>query len=117
VDFLANCIFCQIASGEIETERVYEDDQVVAFPDINPQAPVHLLIIPRRHIGSLMDLPEGTEELIGRIHRVIIKLAKDFNIHQSGFRVITNCGRDAGQAVFHLHFHLLGGGPLPLKLG
>lgn len=114
---MSGCLFCKIVAGDVKSEFVYEDDQVVAFKDINPAAPVHLLVIPRKHICSLMEVEEGDEVLIGHIHLVIKKLARQFNLDSSGFRVVNNCGKDSGQAVFHLHFHLIGGRPLPLNLG
>ncbi|NLC51415.1 MAG: histidine triad nucleotide-binding protein [Firmicutes bacterium] len=111
------CIFCKIAAGDIKSDIVYEDEKVIAFKDINPAAPVHLLVIPRKHVPSLLEIGEEDKELIGHIHLVLQKLARDFKIDRSGFRVINNCGKDSGQAVFHLHFHLLGGRPLPQNLG
>jgi len=91
---------------------VYEDDRVIAFRDINPQAPVHVLIIPRQHIASLAELGPGDTELAGHLLQVTRNLAEQLNIRESGYRVVTNCGPDGGQVVFHLHFHLLGGKPL-----
>jgi len=88
---------------------VYEDDQVLAFKDINPQAPVHILIIPKRHISGVTTLEEGDEALVGHIHMVARKIARDKSVFQCGFRLVVNSGPDAGQAVDHLHFHLLGG--------
>ena len=102
-----SCIFCQIIHKKIFANIVYEDDNVLAFEDINPQAPVHLLIIPKRHIESLDDMINIKDSIISDIFNVIYKLAKDYNL-ESGFRVITNYGEDAGQTVNHLHFHLLG---------
>ena len=104
----SDCIFCKIAGGQLETELVYEDSEIVAFKDINPQAPVHLLIIPRRHVPSLLDLQEDDADLAGRLLLTANRLARTFKIDQSGYRVLTNCGKDAGQAVSHLHLHLLG---------
>ncbi|HOB87592.1 MAG TPA: histidine triad nucleotide-binding protein [Bacillota bacterium] len=113
----SDCIFCKIAGGQLETELVYEDSEIVAFKDINPQAPVHLLIIPRRHVPSLLDLQEDDADLAGRLLLTANRLARTFKIDQSGYRVLTNCGKDAGQAVSHLHLHLLGGRPLLQTMG
>lgn len=103
------CIFCEIAAKRIESQIVYEDDQVVAFKDIHPQAPVHLLIIPKKHIPGVTSLEESDRELVGHMHLVTQQLAKDFSVYQCGFRLVFNSGPDAGQAVDHLHLHLLGG--------
>ncbi|MBZ4666055.1 histidine triad nucleotide-binding protein [Mahella sp.] len=106
---MADCVFCKIASGEIPSQMVYQDDAVVAFKDVNPQAPIHILIIPRQHIPSLMDLDESNAAIIGHIMLVAKNLARQFGIDQGGFRIVSNCGADAGQSVDHVHFHLLGG--------
>ncbi|HSW36134.1 MAG TPA: histidine triad nucleotide-binding protein [Candidatus Limnocylindrales bacterium] len=108
----ADCVFCKIISREFDTELVYEDEAAVAFKDINPIAPVHLLVVPRKHIPTLLDLDRDDEALIGHLHAVINELARAYELDKTGYRVITNCGRDAGQAVFHLHLHLIGGKPL-----
>lgn len=108
----ADCIFCKIIGKEIEAEIVYEDREIIAFKDINPAAPVHLLVIPRKHIPSLLDLEETDALLIGRLHLVANDLARAFELDRKGYRVVINCGPDAGQAVFHLHLHLLGGRPM-----
>jgi histidine triad (HIT) family protein len=100
-----NCIFCRIASGEIPTKFLYEDDRVLAFPDIRPVSPVHILIIPRKHYPTILDLPD---ELMPNISRAIRQLAKDQHLDSTGFRVVNNCGTDGGQEVMHVHFHLLG---------
>lgn len=107
--FLSECIFCRIVSGELESEIVYEDDRVVAFADVNPQAPLHLLIVPRKHIPTLLDLGEDDLDLVGHIHGVVNRLARDRSVEDGGYRVVVNCGEGAGQSVFHLHFHLLAG--------
>lgn len=104
-----DCLFCKIANKEIESDFVYEDDKVVAFNDINPQAPVHVLIVPRIHISTLNDITEEHNELLGHIMQTAKKIAQDLNIDESGYRVLFNCNRGAGQAVFHIHLHLLGG--------
>lgn len=112
-----NCLFCKIIKGEIPSTKVYEDDEILAFRDIEPMAPVHVLIIPKKHISSLADLKPEDEDLIGKIYGVINKIAKQENISESGFRVVTNSGEDGGQTVKHLHFHLIGGKKLGINLG
>lgn len=105
----AACIFCKIARGEIPAARVYEDERVLAFPDINPQAPLHLLIIPKAHIDSLSALAPGDDELVGHILWVAKELAAQKGVAEKGYRVVVNTGSDGGQSVYHLHFHLLAG--------
>lgn len=105
---MANCIFCKIAAEEMETEFLYEDDQVVAFHDINPVAPVHILVIPKQHIRSVDELTEKENHLVAHIFQVIRKLANKENLN-NGYRIINNCGKEGGQLVPHLHFHLIGG--------
>lgn len=109
---MSDCVFCQIARRELKSDIVWEDDHVVAFRDIHPIAPVHLLVIPKRHYASLLDIPDGDMEVVGRIHAAINRLAREHGVAQSGFRVVNNCGPDSGQIVFHVHFHLIGGKPL-----
>lgn len=104
-----NCIFCKIIRGNLPAEIVYRDEQVTAFRDQHPAAPVHLLIVPNRHITSLNDASDGDEAVLGHIPVVARMLAAQENIHESGYRLILNTGPDAGQSVFHLHFHLMGG--------
>ncbi len=106
---MSECIFCKIANGDIPSEILYEDEKVVAFKDINPQAPVHILIIPRKHIPSVSDLEGNDYDVIGHIFKVANKLAEDEGISEEGFRLVVNCKERAGQTVFHIHFHLLGG--------
>ncbi len=106
---MADCIFCQIVEGVIPTKKVYEDDQVVAFDDINPQAQVHMLVIPKRHVISLEDTQDSDAVLLGQLMVVCAKLARERDLAESGYRVVANTGREAGQTVFHLHFHVLGG--------
>lgn len=106
---MSECLFCGIAEGTAKGEVIYQDDSVVAFRDIRPQAPVHILIIPRQHIASLSDLELENKELTGHVFQIAVKLAREQGVAQSGFRVVVNCGSDAGQTVFHLHYHLLGG--------
>lgn len=104
-----DCLFCKIAAGTIPAKLVYQDDHVVAFRDIKPVAPVHILIIPRRHISSLDDTEPGDRELLGGLLLVASGLARDEGLVEDGYRVVTNIGENAGQSVQHLHFHLLGG--------
>jgi histidine triad (HIT) family protein len=106
---MADCIFCKIARHEIKSDIVYEDGEIIAFNDLNPQAPVHVLVIPKKHIASVSGLTAGDDPLIGRIHRVAGEIAADKKIADKGFRISVNTGQDAGQAVAHIHFHLLGG--------
>ncbi len=106
---MSDCIFCQIAAGDIAADLVYEDDQVVAFRDITPQAPTHILVIPRRHIGTLLDTTTEHLSLLGRLQHAAVKIARDEGLAERGFRLVTNCLEEAGQSVFHLHLHLLGG--------
>jgi histidine triad (HIT) family protein len=105
---MSDCLFCKIVDGEIPAKLVHEDDDVVAFEDIHPQAPVHLLIIPRRHIASLNDATDADAELLGRVVLVARRLAQARGV-ATGYRLINNCGASAGQSVFHLHVHLLAG--------
>ncbi len=103
------CIFCKIAQKELPTKLIYEDNLVVAFDDLHPRAPIHKLIIPRKHIATLNDITDIDMPLIGHILHTAQKLAKDCDIAEQGYRVVNNCNAGAGQTVFHLHFHLLGG--------
>ena len=113
---MENCVFCKIIKGEIPSEKLYEDDEVIAFKDINPAAPIHILVIPKKHIATLLEVREEDSYLIAKIFRVINKLAKDLGIEESGFRIIANCGRDSGQEVMHIHFHLLAGRTMGPKI-
>jgi diadenosine tetraphosphate (Ap4A) HIT family hydrolase len=106
---MSDCVFCGIAAGKIKANLVYQDDAVVAFKDIAPKAPVHILIIPRRHLVSVLDIQSEDHALIGQIFQVAARLAREQGIADSGFRLVVNSGADAGQSVFHLHYHLLGG--------
>ena len=112
-----DCIFCQIAAGKISSDILYQDDEVVAFRDINPQAPTHLLIIPRKHIPSLTDIAEEDTLLVGNMVKVANLLAGREGVAESGYRLAINCGEQAGQLVPHLHLHLLAGRPLSPALG
>ncbi|WP_444861383.1 histidine triad nucleotide-binding protein [Coxiella-like endosymbiont] len=100
------CLFCRIASGE-GSKLIYEDDQVVAFHDVDPKAPVHILVIPRRHISTINDSTSNDETLLGHMMFIATQLAKENNIAENGYRLILNCNRGGGQAVFHIHLHLL----------
>ena len=111
-----NCLFCKIIKGEIPSEKVYEDDEILAFKDIHPVAPVHILVIPKKHIDSIAVLEKQDEPLVGRIYSVINKIAEEQGVKEDGFRVIVNCGKDGGQEVMHLHFHLLAGAKLGQKI-
>ena len=112
-----DCIFCQIAAGKIPSEILYQDEKVIAFRDINPQAPTHLIIIPREHIPSLAHLSEAESLIIGYMVNVANQLAKKEGIAEKGYRLAINCGEQGGQLVPHLHMHLLGGEKLSDKLG
>jgi histidine triad (HIT) family protein len=106
---MSDCIFCKIVAGEIPASKVYEDEAILAFEDISPKAPVHILIIPKQHWATLNDAGPEQGALVGRIVLKAADLAKAKGISEGGYRVLANCNRDAGQEVFHLHFHLLGG--------
>ena len=103
-----DCIFCKIVNGDIPSNKVYEDDNVLAFHDIAPQMPVHVIVIPKMHIASAAEVNEDNSAVIGHIFEVIPKIAKDLGL-DNGFRIINNCGKDGGQTVGHIHFHILGG--------
>ena len=112
------CIFCKIAAGEIPSSKVYEDENLLAFHDIQPAAPVHLLIIPKKHIDSLNEIEPQDKELMGSMLLTAQSIARTLGISESGYRIVNNCGPDGGQVVYHLHVHLLGGekiGPLNAK--
>jgi histidine triad (HIT) family protein len=104
-----NCIFCKIVAGQIPAYKIYEDDLALAFHDITPQAPVHVLIIPREHLESLNDAGKGDEAMLGHLLRLAPKIANQLGIAENGFRTCINTGADSGQSVFHLHVHVLGG--------
>jgi histidine triad (HIT) family protein len=109
---MADCLFCRIVAREIPAGLVYEDDTMVAFKDINPQAPLHVLIVPRRHIASLNELTPAYDDLMGSMIRRAAALAKENGYDASGYRTVFNTNREAGQTVFHIHLHLLAGRPL-----
>ena len=111
-----DCLFCKIINKEIPSQIVYEDDDILAFNDIAPKAPVHILVIPKKHIESHAKLIAEDAELMGKIQMVINKIAKEKGISESGYRVVINCGEDGGQEVKHLHFHLLGGKKLGINM-
>jgi histidine triad (HIT) family protein len=104
-----SCLFCKIIAGEIPSKRVYEDADLVAFEDINPQAPLHCLVVPRRHLASLNDLQAAEDGLVGSMVRCAARLARERGVDGSGYRTVFNCNSDAGQTVFHIHLHVLGG--------
>ena len=106
---MANCLFCRIVAGEIPASKVYADDEIVAFNDINPQAPMHVLVIPRAHVATLNDLSPEHDELIGSMMRRGAAIAAERGYAARGFRTVFNCNAEAGQTVFHLHLHVLGG--------
>jgi len=103
------CIFCKIAAGELPADIYYEDDEVLAFRDVHPVAPTHLLIIPRRHIATANEFSEDDSTLIGKLSITAARIARELRVDQSGYRLVMNCNRDAGQTVFHIHLHLLAG--------
>lgn len=107
-----SCIFCKIINKEIPAKIVYEDEKVLVFYDINPQAPYHILVIPKKHISTLLDLQEEDKELIGYIYLIIKKIAQELGFAERGYRVVVNCKEEAGQTVFHVHFHVLAGRPM-----
>lgn len=107
-----DCLFCKMVRGEIQPKKVYENDRVLAFRDINPQAPTHVLIIPKEHIATINDLGPGHAGLVGELYLAAQEVARSEGLSESGYRTVMNCGRDAGQAVFHIHLHVLGGRPL-----
>ena len=106
---MPNCLFCRIIAGESPSTRIYEDDEMIAFNDINPQAPMHVLIVPRVHVATLTDLERGHDSLVGSMVRRAAALAADRGFAEGGFRTVFNCNAGAGQSVFHIHLHVLGG--------
>jgi histidine triad (HIT) family protein len=113
---MEDCVFCKIIKGEVPSEKVYEDENVLAFKDINPVAPIHILVIPKKHIATLIEVKEEDSYLIAEIFKAINKIVKQLNIEEDGFRVIANCGRDGGQVVNHIHFHIIAGKKLGTKV-
>lgn len=113
---MEGCIFCKIISGEIPSQKLYEDDRIYVFNDINPEAPVHFLVIPKEHIANVNELTEENSDILAHIFLQIKRLVKELGIDNSGYRVITNTGDDAGQTVHHMHFHVIGKKKLSVKL-
>ncbi|HFC92684.1 MAG TPA: histidine triad nucleotide-binding protein [Leucothrix mucor] len=109
---MSDCIFCKIIGGEIASNAIYEDNDVFAFEDLNPQAPLHALIIPKKHIATINDLDKGNADVISKLYLTAKKVATDAGYSANGYRVVMNCGESAGQTVFHIHLHLLAGRPL-----
>lgn len=112
---MENCLFCKIAAGEIPSTKVYEDEKILAFRDIAPQAPTHILVIPKSHIASVAELTAENADIVAHIFSVIPQIAQAEGL-KNGYRVVSNCGPDAGQTVFHLHFHILGGKELTIQM-
>jgi histidine triad (HIT) family protein len=113
----ADCIFCKIIAGEIPSQKVYEDDRVLAFRDIHPVAPTHVLIVPRKHLASVNDIGPEDEPTVGHLFGAARQIARDEGLQESGYRLIINTGPDAGQDVFHLHMHLIGGHKMRYPMG
>ena len=106
---MADCLFCKIISGEIPSSKVYEDDKVYAFNDIDPQAPVHFLVVPKKHIASALEIDDSNADIVGHVFKVVARLAGEMGFDKSGYRIVNNCGVDGGQTVGHIHFHVLAG--------
>ena len=106
---MSDCLFCKFVSGEIKPDVVYEDEDVLAFRDVNPQAPIHALVIPKRHISTLNDLQPEDAELVGKLYLAAKQVAEEEGIAEPGYRTLINCNAEAGQTVFHVHLHVLGG--------
>ena len=113
-----NCLFCKIIKGDIPSSKVYEDEYCYAFRDINPQMPVHILVVPKKHLDNILGYSDSEENILlaGKIQLAIGKIARQEGIDKSGFRVISNCGKDAAQSVLHLHYHILGGSEMAEKM-
>ncbi|MGD2056408.1 MAG: histidine triad nucleotide-binding protein [Gammaproteobacteria bacterium] len=109
---MTDCLFCKMVTGEIQPDVVYEDEDVLAFRDVNPQAPTHVLVIPRTHIATTNDLDEDSVGLIGKLYLAAQRIAADEGIAERGYRTVVNCNPEAGQSVYHIHLHLLGGRPM-----
>ncbi|OPA78403.1 histidine triad nucleotide-binding protein [Paenibacillus selenitireducens] len=112
-----DCIFCKIIEGSIPSKKVFENERILAFYDIQPSAPQHVLIIPKKHIPTMNDVQTEDLALIGEIHQAAQQIARDLGIAEAGYRLINNCGKDSGQVVFHIHYHLLGGEKLGALVG
>jgi histidine triad (HIT) family protein len=109
---MADCIFCKMVSGEIKPDTVYEDEHVLAFRDLNPQAPTHVLIVPKKHIATINDVSAEDAHLVGKMYLAAQEVAKTDDVDQRGYRTVMNCNAEAGQSVYHLHLHVLGGRPM-----
>lgn len=109
---MSDCLFCKMINGDIEPDKVYEDDTVLAFRDINPQASTHVLVVPKQHISTINDLQSDHAETVGKMYLAAKQIAQQEGVAEAGYRTVMNCNRDAGQTVFHIHLHLLGGRPL-----
>jgi len=109
---MSDCLFCRMVAGEIKPDVVFEDDTVLAFRDVNPQAPTHVLVIPKRHIATTNDLDEASANVVGRMYLAAKQVAADEGIAGPGYRMVMNCNPGAGQSVYHIHLHLLGGRPM-----
>lgn len=109
---MTDCLFCKMVTGEIQPDVVYEDEDVLAFRDVNPQAPTHVLVIPRIHIATTNDLDDDSAGLIGKLYLAAQRIAADEGIAERGYRTVINCNQEAGQSVYHIHLHLLGGRPM-----
>lgn len=116
IEIMEECVFCKIINREIPADVVYEDNEIIAFKDIQPAAPIHILVIPKKHISSLAEINVDDEILIGKIYTKINDIAEEQGVKEKGYRVIVNCGKDGGQEVMHLHFHLLAGKQLGEKI-
>ena len=114
---MSDCLFCKIIAGEIPSTKIYEDESVYAFKDINPLAPVHILIVPKNHISGASEITAENSAVISKIFEAAAKIAKEQGISDDGFRIVTNCGENGCQSVGHLHFHLLGGKKLSVSMG
>jgi histidine triad (HIT) family protein len=114
---MEDCLFCKIVKGEIPAAKVYEDEKTLCFKDINPEAPVHVLVIPKKHISNINEISKEDEEIIGHIFSIIKKVTKELGISESGYRIVSNCNDDGGQTVPHVHFHILGGKKLNVPMG
>lgn len=106
---MSDCLFCKIVNGEIPSTKIYEDERVLAFNDISPEAPSHVLVIPKKHYDSIMAVPSDEMDIVSHIHKAIKEIAKSLEIDRDGFRIVSNCGVDGGQTVGHIHYHVLGG--------
>lgn len=109
---MTDCLFCKMVAGDISPDTVYEDDEVLAFRDINPQAPTHVLVVPKRHISTINDLNADDAELVGKLYLAAQQVAAKDGIAEDGYRTVMNCNAGAGQSVFHIHLHVLGGRPM-----